>query len=958
MASGFGSAFGGDLNWANNTKACGWGEVYQSINYDNRSVTVTVNARAGCVQRNVRRSVNAGEQIYQCYGYNTWTRARVGDQNSRNEGTDGVALSAAYYRMWGIGEQYRVDDGWVNGSGRYAASASKTYWYDVNGTAITDSWAAAFGSDYVGGESRVGGNFTTDSISPAYTKPTVSSASNLTGTGAPNQARSQVMNPSNWGTNSVKGWFEIWNNNSSVAVAASTDDDPVMTWTLYASSTSPTACAINIWHGRTINNHSLYSETGNLYIATPSAPILSLTGQEGTSPQLNFTSTINYRGGGANSATCDNASLAKYQYGILQSDQSGVPSSLTDYVTSDKTFSASISKDSFMAGKSYKLYVRAIGGYGGTSYTNSSVVYCPSSVYGNLASKTSTSLTIRAGANNAGTIGSASGGTLACYQLKWGTSESSLTNTLPVQTSDTFTITGLTPNQTVYYQITAWNIYGLNAVSNVTSQTTIPRYMPEIGTITPSYNTSATTPEELATSLNIVINHTGGLTIDELPVTSITVEKKPSFSTTWTIVRTEDNLNLLAGDDFTFTNALTGVQDNTGNYELKITVSNGTDSTSQIFVVYAPTFLSYTVSIPTNEFVQFQSNATVSTNGGAAIWRYSQDLDYYTRLKEVFTSETSVSIKSPKVLEFNTTYPLTTLLCTNLAGVYNRSSNKSITTPKRFNFYGVKGTNIKKGTEILTHNGVEKEISEVYYIKKNALGNVQIGDNLKHRPLQFITQPLHLHSQAATEARITFTNGKYITCNKTDYGVKFGFCTSGGSFTQTFFEDRANGASVWNVNRYTLPNENLIVDSITSDNNMGLNVCPAFSTTEVLPAEREPEIIRTITTPTGQINTTTLAYVQVQCYTDNHAVATYFIVAQTSGSYVQYLPVVFYAGGAGTTTYSINYRGPGTYAVYSKAFSIQPGQTYPVGFYAANTSAYPNYRYNATVQIPNYAGGQ
>ena len=810
MASGFGSFWGNDLNWASNTKACIWGQVVQSVDTDNRKVTVTVYARAGVVQRNYRRPMGSGETFYGAWGYTSRTTATIDSSTSTNEGTT-LALSAGYAAAIEVGEHGRAGDGWVTGEGCYGTSKSKTYSYGTDGAAISGTWSATLYSAYNSvGTSTVSGSFTTDSISPAYTAPSTPTTTTLVSDKTANKAYSQVSTTS-WGTNSSRSKYEIICD-GSVKATDSTNDPASMYWTLPNTSTNTSAGVVNTWYGRATNNHALSADSAAKYVTTPSAPTFTITAGSGTNPQSTVTATVTYRGGNQNSTTCDNYSMARFQFGKLADDATGVPGSLNNIDTSDKTATNVWEASTFPTGHNYKFYARAINSLGGSSSAVSTMVYCPQGVYGNMTSRTPESVTITTGTTSAGTLGSASGGSIACYELKWGTSQSSLNNTISAQTSNVFTITGLTPNQTIYYQVTAKNNYGLNNVSTVSSATSLNRYSPQFGTTTVSVDAGAV---KVATT----VEHTGGLTVDGSPVTSMKYEKKPSSSSTWTTIST-DTVSLSAGDTYTKTVWTNETQDTEGDYDIRITASNGTDSKAETITLAAPSSVTLSsLTIPTGEFIQIKGVATAVTDADPASWA----LENVTSSENYTLTSTSrtATITSHKHLSFNTEYTAR-MKCINNLGLWRRSATKTVTTGKRFNFYGVRNENIQLGSETAVVNGVEKVITEVYYIKANALGNLTAGTSLKNATLNFITQPLHYRPENVKQ--MTLSNGSQIRFGLYNDESVFGIWQSDVP-TTIFFSDGEG----WAMTSYTFPNSTLTISSIDSS----INASAAFSTTTV-----------------------------------------------------------------------------------------------------------------------------
>ena len=817
MASGFGSFYGPDLNWADNTKACVWGKVYETVNSTNRTVTITVVARAAAVQRNVRRELQEDETIYGATGYRGFTQAKIGNDetdpncvNVKNWG-DNISLTANWHGWFEVGEYGYAGINWITGHGYYYATASRTYSYNDNGDAITDEWHAQFYTEFRGLEgSHIDAAFTTSSIEPKYTAPNTPTTSNLVSDGTANKAYSQVST-TGWGQLSSRARYEIVCD--GMVKATNSEDDPAsIYWTLPNYSTNTSACAINTWYGRAVNNHDLSSTSSAKYVATPSAPLLTISPATlaGGLPTTNVQARVTYGGGTQNSSTCDNGVVIYVQFGRLESTESGVPSSLTTIPAQNKT--ATYFWTSFPSGIDYKIYARAINRQGGSSSSTSQIIYCPQGVSGSLSSRTSTSLTLRASANTAGTINSSSGGSIAKYRIDWGDSETSLTHSTAIQAENVFVIDNLSPNQTIYYRVTAWNQYGLNNISNVMSATTIARYVPEVQLSLQANNGQI--------SVQTAVVHTGGAVQDESPVTSLSFRKKAVNASSWTTVTTK-TVNLSAGDTDT-TTVWTQPQDTEGDYLIEVTASNGTDTSATQIRVLAPTAVTITsAKLATNEPIQISVTASTPTETYAPIgWElYNQTTN---ETHSLTSTGQSATILTHKHLLYDTQYQLK-MKCINSAGLWRWSSVSTVTTAKRFEFYAVSGEVAKKGAGTVAKNGAEKQITEVYFITKDALGNVQSGDSVSGKTLKFITQPLHYRPENVKS--ITLSNGTEIRYDIYNNQYVFGIWSSDAPQT-VFFDDNEG----WRVTEYTFPSTTLTVSSASSQ----LNASAAFSTTKLI----------------------------------------------------------------------------------------------------------------------------
>lgn len=730
-----------------------------------------------------------------------------------------------YYQYYWNGQaQYKGswegDSGWRS---VWGSAASGSAW---NGQQLGSGSFEWWHTDAVTLNMRIGGGYGSSSaynekwgdlyLAALYTAPSSPSVSNQTSNGDYNKAYAKIQT-SNWGTNSSRSKYVVYQGNTNKG--ESTSDPGYVYWTPTNVSTNTASCAVNSWFGRAINNHALQADSGAVYLATPTAPTFTLTAGSGTSPSTTAAIAIKYKGGSQNSTSCDNGTMKRFRVGVMTSSQS-TPSSLTNKDTTSKSVTQTWSSNSFAAGTNYKLYAQAINTYGGSSYAASQIIYCPQGVSGLVSSRTPTSITIKAKANSAGTVNASSGGTLSCYKLQWGTSSSSLNNTIGAQTSDTFTISGLTPNQTIYYKITAWNVYGLNNVSTVTSATSLPRYNPEF-TITDTENGG-----EYTIDFTLAFTQTGGTSPTELPVTTLTIDKRPAGGT-WTNVTTITGLNITTDDSYTASVTI-GIQPTAGDYEFRITASNGTDSASQTKTVQGPSNLTLSTSIPTNEFIQIKGTATVTPGevDRAAILPQTWILTNETLSKtyELTSTSASVNILTDKHNDFDTSYTFR-MKCIDSNGLWTQSMQSTITTKKRFNFYGVRGETIKVGNEVVARNGQEIPITEVYFIRKNALGNVTVGDSLRKHTLEFITQPLHYRPESV--ASITLSDGKQI---KYGHDETSGVCVFGiwaSDEPETIFFDDENG---WTMTDYTFPDSDLTVTAISAHSH-GLNASAPFSTT-------------------------------------------------------------------------------------------------------------------------------
>lgn len=667
------------------------------------------------------------------------------------------------------------------------------------------------------------------SVSGFPTAPAAPSAWNQTSDGTPHKAHSKVQT-SSWGNVSSRKWYEVLNSSKTGTYVYDYNNDPGdLYWTLPNGTNDVNSCAIIKWYGRAYNTNNLYSDSGGMYIATPSAPVLSMTNGSGTNPSTTVSGTIRYKGGTQNSSSCNNGNMKRWQLGKMTSSQSGVPSAFQLDSNNDTatTKSYTWTHDQFTAGTNYKFYIRSVNEYGGTSSSTTGVVYCPTGVSASLASRTTKSLTFRAGYNYAGGLDNATGGTIACYEFRWGDTADNLNHSSGLQTENTYTLSGLVPAQTVYCQTTAWNVNGLSNVSAVTSAMTIPRYDPVVGNAT-------FTPNSPGADVTIAIAHTGGLSEDELTVTGIIIDWKPTSSSTWTNVQTLSGLEISAGETYTVENFF-GTSDATeeGDYDVRITVTNGTDTSTYTTRIYAPTTATLTnVNVVENQPIQIR--ATASMTGDVTPYKYVFHTEggAGTRVRTFNRTDRSITVVSPNYLLYDTTYSVTATIY-NAYGLWRKSATASVTTDKRVHIYHLhNGESTEGRMTFATHTTsgtlTEKDLIAVYYIVANALGDISstnVGDSMNNKRLRFISDPLHYRPESV--ASITFTNGKRLSYELDTAAdiYKFGIWGSNGIET-TFF----NGLT-WETESYDFPNGYTI--SAISPASSNLNLSAPFSTTSL-----------------------------------------------------------------------------------------------------------------------------
>lgn len=659
-----------------------------------------------------------------------------------------------------------------------------------------------------------GGNVYLDAL---YTAPAAPSASNLASDGTPHKAYSKVTS-NGWGSNSSRRNFEIICG-GSIKASDYNNSPASMYWTLPNGSNNQNACAVNTWYGRAVNNHVLWTDAGARYVATPSAPIFTITPGSGTSPQTAISATVTYKGGDQNSSTCNNGTIKRWQFARQTSTESGVPSAFqSDVNSSDTTKAYTWNKSNFATGNSYKFYVRTVNTLGGTSSTTSQVIYCPSGVSGSMTARTTESLTLKGTATTAGTINSSTGGTLSCYQIKWSTDKATVDagggTATNLQTNNTFTIAGLSNDQTIYYRVYVWNIYGLSNVSNTLSATTLPRY-------TPSLTNISATPLSPGAHVTFTIQRTGGLTPTELVVSSVEISRRPTTSSTYTTLKTITGLSLHADDSYTIQNAWNDVASSEGDYVYKLHLSNGTDVSDTLFTLQAPTSVTVSPSLASGEPIQIQAvgNAVSETQ----LYKWDLISVSTAQSKTLNTSSLSPTITTSNHLNYDTTYDLK-MRAYNSYGLWRDSTVVPQKTLPRFQFYSVSKGKTKKADAIFKHRGTESKVQEVYFITKNALGSVQVGDDLLNKRLTFITQSLRYRPENI--ASMALSDGTKIAYAYDQINDVYKFGIWQGDNIIVTFHDGWN----WQMTDYEF-NESTIVTAVSSMSG-NLNMSAAFSTTK------------------------------------------------------------------------------------------------------------------------------
>lgn len=754
---------------------------------------------------------------------NVWGSASVSQGNAWN-------LNAIYACVDGGTGWFRVKP-YTNSGGSWESGFSFSFSDNNAGSRGYTVWFAVYNNAESGSVGSWDSVYVDFSYGANYTAPATPTATNLVSDGTAHKAYSKVQG-NGWGTNCSRRNFEIICG-GSIKASDYNNSPASMYWTLPTGSNNTSACGVNTWYGRAVNNQVLWTDSSAKYVASPSAPIMSYTGSASTTPQTTANGTVTYRGGTQNSSTCDNGEMKTWQFGLLTSSQTGVPGTLTTYSSTGKSYTHTYSSSDFALGTSYKFYCRTVNNYGGASSTTSAVVYCPTGVGGSNPSKTSTSLNLRASCNYGGTIGSSTSGDVACYQIKWSTDQATVDDgggtELTKQTGTDFTVSGLTPNTTIYYRVYAWNVYGLSNVSNTLTATTIPRYDPETSVV-------SVTPLTPGATVNVRINNTGGLYLNELTVTSLKLEGKPASSTTWTTLQNATSLSLHANDTYSFANAWTTDRTVEGDYNLRITTSNGTDTGTTLYTVSAPVsvdMMPSQVKLAPNQPIQITSSAYSGPN--IYKWVLEASANGVTLTKTELSDESVHTMLTQNYLDYDTVYDVH-MVAYNSFGLWRRSTMQcSVLTEPRVKWYLRKANRTLSMTPLFKQGtNAAKNITDVYYVVKDSFGNIHEGDNIGGKRLTFPTHPLHYCPQNI--ASVELSNGKTIAYDydETDDVYKFGIWGDSGIET-TFFDGNS-----WLVTTYVIGN-NLTVSRIDTTGR-GLNSSAPFASTScttVMPWESE-----------------------------------------------------------------------------------------------------------------------
>ena len=696
-------------------------------------------------------------------------------------------------------------------------------------TGLTGSTKYYFKAYVVAGGETTSAATTNATTNASYTAPT--GVSGTINTNAAWGTASSTVNVTEWGVNSSAGTYIISKNGTTTNIYNSSTSSATVTWSIPNISTSTGAGVVNTWYAVAVNNHSLATASTAYYLVSPSAPKLTYTGSATTSPKLQINAEVTYRGGvGSNSTTLDTAALSYYRFSYKVAGASASSWTNSDVSSTDKTTSKTFNDGTFAVGKDYDIRACVRNVYGAYSYTTATV-YCPTGVSSSSAtSSAANALSIKASYQYAGDINSQTTGTIAYYTLKYSTDKTTVDGgggtAISAQTSSNFNLTGLSPNTTYYYRITAVNNYGLSNVSSTLSAKTIARFTPTVGAI----STTALSP---GVSLTIPIAQTGGVTANELTVTSITVKGKLTSASSWTTLRTDTGLSLVAGQTHTASDLLTTDQSADGDYQLQVITSNGTDSGTETITIAAPPSVTITSSgLQTNWPTQIKVTATTTENSPYR-WRLVNTTT--NEPTDLYTTNKTVTLTTHNHLDFQTQYSVQAR-CYNGYGLRKTSTSASVTTDRRAYFYFVPKGKSAKNVTLAAYRRVNTTTDiaydTVYFIKANALSYVTANQDLRNHKLTFITQPLHY--RAENVASITFSNGK-----KLGYALHndmYKFAIWNGNTPETVFFD----GTTWQMGSYNIPDTTgYTVSSITKPAT-GLNASAPFSTTvceEVKPWE-------------------------------------------------------------------------------------------------------------------------
>lgn len=637
---------------------------------------------------------------------------------------------------------------------------------------------------------------------------------------------SSTVKVSSWGTGASAGSYKILNSSKSQLASSSSS---TVSWSIPSKSRSSTSTAVSTWYARATNNYGTSTDSGAYYLASPSAPYGQYGFHSGTSPYLTLTRNVTYKGGTSNSSTANTASISQWKIQKIKLSGSTAISTSTRSLSSTSTSqSFDYQRTEFDTGYDYQFITQVANNYGAIGEHQTNIYYCPTSVNGVVSSTGPDRITVTASCSQWGGNNSHADPliSMACYQLKWGTSSTSLTNTTSIQTGTSFTITGLNPGQTYYYQVTGWNTCGMSGNSPVLSATTTARYMPGLTLVSRTDNNPGVTFRVKATQ-------TGGLTTNGSTITQLQVKTRPTSSSTYTTQKTITGLSLGANVEYTISNAWSGYLASAGDHEVVISATNTYGDVGTLsFILSAPTVP--TMNTPSFTDWPTQIRATTSSKAGAAkITYFEMNL---TGGGLTFTKSTgasissgvtgSVTLVSPNYLLFDTQYAVT-ITVRDAAGLWNKMPNGSyVTTPPRATWHSVRNTTTKSGNAMLLSGSSTKSIKEAYYIVANSLGTVvKQGLDLKNKQLNFIKQPLFYRPESI--AAISLSDGTQLAYryNASADMYQFGIWRSTSTISTVFFD-----GTKWLRTNYRFGNQSLTVTGITYAGK-SLNEAGAFATT-------------------------------------------------------------------------------------------------------------------------------
>ncbi len=325
MAEGFGT-------FTSSTRCSSGGAVVsatlsQSVNASARKVTVTLRVTAAYY-----RSVNSnwtpggGVAIYGSDNSSNKVIGKIGSTTTTLKTGGKVGISSVSGKTYKYNGKYTIQNGDVAVRSGYEASwtMSKTYDYNDNGDAISDSWSASMYLPGQGSTTSVLGSspdstrsFTTDSISPSYVAPTPT-APNIT-----------EITPS-----TVKGTFAVssWGGTSAGYIAARlfgpSGNGRLEQQTNGVSSytTTITNSSVQLDGGTTIKGAGTYyadtyasnsaggASSSRVTVYTPPAELANITYTEAkNSTNVSITPKIT---GGSSSVNASGAVSTKYRYAI------------------------------------------------------------------------------------------------------------------------------------------------------------------------------------------------------------------------------------------------------------------------------------------------------------------------------------------------------------------------------------------------------------------------------------------------------------------------------------------------------------------------------------------------------------------------------------------------------------------------------------------------------------------